>query len=219
MKKLRMIFAFVILLSVALQAQEKRMFWHDIQEFKKRDSLNGIPQNAILFIGSSTFTKWLDIAKYFPQKKIINRGFGGSRLSDLNYFADDLLKPYKPKQIVVYCGDNDFVSEDKPSVDTVVARFKTFYGKIRQYYPKINVSYISIKHSPSREDYWPQMQQANKEIKAFLKSQKNTSYIDITKAMNDKNGVIRKDIFLDDMLHMKPSGYAIWEKVIAPYLK
>ena len=81
------------------------------------------------------------------------------------------------------------------------------------------MSYISIKHSPSREDYWPQMQQANKEIKAFLKSQKNTSYIDITKAMNDKNGVIRKDIFLDDMLHMKPSGYAIWEKVIAPYLK
>lgn len=76
MKKLRMIFAFVILLSVTLQAQEKRMFWHDIQEFKKRDSLNGIPQNAILFIGSSTFTKWLDIAKYFPQKKIINRGFG-----------------------------------------------------------------------------------------------------------------------------------------------
>ena len=76
MKKLRMIFAFVILLSVTLQAQEKRMFWYDIQEFKKRDSLNGIPQNAILFIGSSTFTKWLDIAKYFPQKRLLTEVLG-----------------------------------------------------------------------------------------------------------------------------------------------
>ncbi|HAY3561861.1 G-D-S-L family lipolytic protein [Elizabethkingia meningoseptica] len=219
MKKLRIIFAFVALLSITLQAQEKRMFWHDIQEFKKQDSLNGIAKDAILFIGSSTFTKWTDINQYFPEKIIINRGFGGSRLLDLNYFADDLLKPYHPKQIVIYCGDNDFVAEDKPSVDTVVARFKTFYGKVRQYYPNINVSYISIKHSPSRDEYWPQMQNANKQIKAFLKSQKNTSYIDITRSMNDKNGIIRKDIFLDDMLHMKPSGYIIWAKVIAPYLK
>ncbi len=37
--------------------------------------------------------------------------------------------------------------------------------------------------------------------------------------MNDENGNVRKDIFLEDMLHMKPEGYQLWTKVMYPYLK
>ncbi len=33
-----------------------------------------------------------------------------------------------------------------------------------------------------------------------------------------ENGKPRTELFQQDMLHMKPNGYAIWEKAVEPYL-
>ena len=76
-----------------------------------------------------------------------------------------------------------------------------------------------MKYSPSREKLWPQIKEANAKIEAFMKKQSNAQYIDVTKAMQDANGNVRKDIFVEDMLHFKPEGYQIWAKVITPYMK
>ncbi|MFC4685331.1 GDSL-type esterase/lipase family protein [Epilithonimonas pallida] len=207
----------LILNSLLFFAQDKP-YWKEIQEFKKLDQTNGIPKKPILFVGSSSFTYWKDVNDYFPGKTIINRGFGGSRLLDLNNYADDLLDPYNPKQIVIYCGEND-IATDNPTPAEVLERFKIFFEKIRSKYPKVPVAYVSIKYSPSREQFWPQMKELNESIEAYLKTQKRAKYIDITKVMNDENGKVRTDIFKGDMLHMKPEGYRLWTKVIAPYLK
>ncbi|WP_288458912.1 GDSL-type esterase/lipase family protein [Chryseobacterium mucoviscidosis] len=211
--------AFLMLTFALFFAQEKPMFWQDIQNFKKLDLENPPAKNAILLVGSSSFTKWTDVANYFPDKTIINRGFGGSRLTDLNDYAEDLLNPYQPKQIIIYCGENDFADNDKLKADVVVERFKTFYKKIRAKFPKIEVDYISIKYSPSREKLWPQMKEANKKISDFMKKQPNAAFIDITKVMQDENGNVRKDLFVEDMLHMTPEGYRLWTSVMNPYMK
>ncbi|HCR76985.1 MAG TPA: G-D-S-L family lipolytic protein [Chryseobacterium sp.] len=211
--------AFLMLTFALFFAQEKPMFWQDIQNFKKLDLENPPAKNAILLVGSSSFTKWTDVANYFPDKTIINRGFGGSRLTDLNDYAEDLLNPYQPKQIIIYCGENDFADNDKLKADVVVERFKTFYKKIRAKFPKIEVDYISIKYSPSREKLWPQMKEANKKIADFMKKQPNADFIDITKVMQDENGNVRKDLFVEDMLHMTPEGYRLWTSVMNPYMK
>ncbi|MEG0925942.1 GDSL-type esterase/lipase family protein [Chryseobacterium sp.] len=212
--------AFLLLcFTIAFSQEKKPMFWQDIQEFKKQDQQNPPSRDAILFLGSSSFTKWTDVADYFPTKTIINRGFGGSRLTDLNYFADDLLAPYQPKQIIIYCGENDFADNHQLKAQKVVNRYKTLYRKIRERFPNIEVDYISIKYSPSREKLWPQMKEANKRIAAFMKKEPNAEFIDVTKAMEDANGNVRKDIFVEDMLHFKPEGYQIWTKVMNPYMK
>ena len=210
-------FLALILNSLLFFAQDKP-YWKEIQEFKKLDQTNGIPKKPILFVGSSSFTYWKDVNDYFPGKTIINRGFGGSRLLDLNNYADDLLDPYNPKQIVIYCGEND-IATDNPTPAEVLERFKIFFEKIRSKYPKVPVAYVSIKYSPSREQFWPQMKELNESIEAYLKTQKRAKYIDITKVMDDENGKVRTDIFKGDMLHMKVEGYRLWTKVIAPYLK
>lgn len=203
--------------SILLFAQEKP-YWKEIQEFKKTDETNGIPRKPILFVGSSSFTYWQDVNDYFPGKKIINRGFGGSRLLDLNNYSDELLNPYNPRQIIIYCGEND-IATDYPTTAEVLERFKIFFGKIRQKYPKVPVAYVSIKYSPSRQEFWPQMKELNEAIESYLKTQKKAKFIDITKVMNDQNGNVRTDIFLEDMLHMKPEGYRLWTEVMKPYLK
>ena len=212
--------AFLLLMFALFFSQEKKpMFWQDIQNFKKTDQETAPPKDAILLVGSSSFTKWTDVDRYFPGKTIINRGFGGSRLTDLNDYADDLLNPYQPKQIIVYCGENDFADNDKLKADVVVDRFKTFYKKIRSRFPKIEVDYISIKYSPSREKLWPQMKEANKKIAAFMKKEPNAEFIDITEVMQDANGKVRNDLFVEDLLHMTPEGYQLWTSVMMPYMK
>ncbi|WP_419868086.1 GDSL-type esterase/lipase family protein [Chryseobacterium sp. CT-SW4] len=212
--------AFLLLSFIILFSQEKKpMFWQDIQSFKKSDQEHTPPADAILLIGSSSFTKWTDVSSYFPNKTIINRGFGGSRLTDLNYYANDLLNPYQPKQIIIYCGENDFADNDQLKAKEVVNRYKTFYTKIREKFPDIEVDYISIKYSPSREKLWPQMKKANKKIASFMKKEKNAEYIDITKVMEDAQGNVRKDLFVEDMLHMTPEGYKLWTSVMKPYMK
>ncbi len=213
----KLFFLASLICAVIFYAQEKP-FWKEIQEFKKLDATEGIPKKPILFLGSSSFTYWTDVNDYFPGKTIVNRGFGGSRLLDLNAYADDLLKPYHPRQIVIYCGEND-ISTDNPSPEEVLERFKTFFAKIRALYPKVPVAYVSAKYSPSREQYWPRMKAMNDLIANYLKTQKRTAFIDITKVMNDAHGNVRKDIFKEDMLHMKPEGYRLWAEVMAPYLK
>src|SRR5689334_20477657 len=113
--KFKLIFFFLIVFTVA-KAQDNPPFWNDIQNFKKQDAQKAPPKNAILFVGSSSFTNWTDVSDYFPGYTIINRGFGGSSLPDVIRYADDIIFPYHPKQIVIYCGENDLVAADADTV-------------------------------------------------------------------------------------------------------
>ena len=219
MKNLSKFLMLLLALTSTLFFSQKHEYFDDIQNFKKLNTENPPQKDAILFLGSSSFTRWTDVAQYFPDKVIINRAFGGSRLVDLNYFSEDLLNPYSPKQIVIYCGENDIVYKDKPNAEEVFKRFKQFYNTVRTQFPKANIAYVSIKYSPSREQFWPIMKKANKKIKCFLQWKKNANFIEINNAMKDENGNVRKDIFVEDMLHLNSDGYKIWTKVMYPYLK
>jgi lysophospholipase L1-like esterase len=80
------------------------------------------------------------------------------------------------------------------------------------------ISFVSIKPSPVRAKIQPRVKEANKQIKAFLKNQKNAQFIDVYNAMLDENGNMQEKLYVEDRLHMKPEGYAIWKRIIAPYL-
>lgn len=193
-------------------------FYDEIQQFKKQDSTSFPPKNAIVFVGSSSFEKWQDVQTYFPGYKIINRGFGGSTLPDVIRYANDIITPYHPKQVVIYCGDNDLASSDTITPQVVTNRFKTLFHIIRTNLPEANIAFVSIKPSPSRKQLMPKMEEANLLIKSFLQKQKNTSFIDVYHRMLLTDGKPMPEIFLDDSLHMNAKGYAIWKKAIQPYL-
>lgn len=220
-KVLSLVFFISVLSFIAYQAnaQQHPAFWRDIQKFKHSDSLNPPAHKAILFIGSSSFTKWTDVQSYFPKYKVINRGFGGSTLPDVIRYAPDIIFPYQPKQIVIYCGDNDAASSPTVSADTILHRFQRLFGLIRSQLSKTTITYVSIKPSPSRERFFPVMDKANWEIKEFIAQQKRASFVDVWHLMLDDYGKPRRELFGPDMLHMNKDGYAIWQKAIQPHLK
>ena len=215
----KMLFIACLLASTPIiHAQTSPAFWQDIVAFKKKDSIQAPPSNAILFVGSSSFARWQDVNNYFPDFTIINRGFGGSILTDVIRYTYDIILPYQPKQVVIYCGENDLASADNISSVEAYNRFKTLFGMIRTNLPKTNIAFISMKPSPSRASLQEKMKVANQMIKTYISKQKNASFIDIYEAMLDKKGQMREELYVGDRLHMKPAGYAIWQKAILPYL-
>ena len=207
--------AFLLFISIGLA----QPFIEEIREFRAEDSLHFPPRKANLFIGSSSFRMWRSMQNDFPDHKIINRGFGGSSLPDVIRYVNDVVYPDHPKQVVIYCGENDLASSDTVSAATVASRFQELFGLIRAKYKKVPVVFISIKPSPSRAHLIPKMIEANRLIREFLNTQKKTKYIDVFSRMLNADGKPNSALFLDDMLHMKPSGYAIWIEEIRPVLK
>ena len=216
-RKLLLLPLCVAIVFTSCSQESDKPFYNEIQAFKTADKQNPPPPNAILFVGSSSFAMWEDVQNYFPEYTIINRGFGGSGLNDAIEYEDDIIARYKPKQVVIYSGENDIAGNITAS--DVMQRFNTLFNMIRRDLPDANIVYISIKPSPSREKFMPVMESANAMIKKFLAGQKNTAFVDVYHKMLDASGKPRPELFLDDMLHMKPAGYEIWKEELGPYLK
>ncbi len=106
-------------------------FAYEIQHFKKIDSLHFPETSPILFVGSSSFRIWTSMQEDFPGYAIINRGFGGSTYPDLVRYINETVFPYHPRQIVIYCGDNDLVSSPAITADSVANRFIHYFNLVR----------------------------------------------------------------------------------------
>lgn len=217
-------FVFFILLitccNIFLAAQNQQPpFYNEIQDFKKADSLQPPPKHPILFVGSSSFRFWKTVQADFPAHTIINRGFGGSTLPDVIRYANDIIIPYHPKQVVIYCGENDLAQSDTVTAAVVLQRFTTLFNIIRSKLGKVPVVFVSIKPSPSRIKLFDKEVEANTLIQAFLKTQRKAAYADVFYPMLGADGKPMQDLFIEDNLHMNAKGYAIWQKIIEPFLK
>lgn len=210
-----LLFVFV---SAKLFAQHSFPFWQDIQNFKRQDSLKTPPLHPVLFVGSSSFTKWTDVQNYFPGYTILNRGFGGSTLADMIRYEKDVIFNYHPGQIVIYCGENDLAESDLVTAKTVYERFVKLFSDIRKVYPTVPVIYISMKPSPSRWHLREKMMEGNRLIENYLKKDKHADFISVWNAMLGADGKPKPDIYIEDQLHMNAKGYAIWKKLIQPHL-
>lgn len=213
----RTLLFFLLLHSFAF-AEAQQQYAKEIEAFKKADDTLVLKTHPIVFAGSSSFTKWTDVQQYFPDKFILNRGFGGSTLKDLIYYSDDVILKYSPKQVVIYCGENDLAYSDSVTPEMVLKRFKKLFHIIRNHLPYGSIIFISIKPSISRQALMPKMEEANRLIKAFLKKKSKTAFVDVYHAMLSTDGKPMKDIFIEDNLHMNERGYRIWQKILEPYL-
>ncbi|WP_460636906.1 SGNH/GDSL hydrolase family protein [Larkinella harenae] len=218
MKSLSVAFFLVFAVQLVTFAQQPVPFEKEIVAFEQEDQTTPPPKNSILFTGSSSIKLWASLKSDFPNKVVLNRGFGGSKLPDVIHFADRAIIPYKPKQIIIYVGEND-VASGNVTAQEVHDRFVTLFTKIRKSLPKTPIVFISLKPSPSRRKFLPITIEANRLIKEYLAKQSRAEYLDIYTPMLDANGQIKGELFRADSLHMNPKGYAIWTEKLKPLLK
>lgn len=185
-------------------------FEKEIQSFKSYDSKNTIVEADYLFIGSSSIRMW-PTAAAFPSKVVLNRGFGGSHISDQLFYYDQLVLPYEAEKLIFYCGDNDIAHGKSP--ERVLEDFQRFVELDKERRGVRPVFFIAIKPSIARESMWTDMVEANALIKTYCQEHSHLSYIDIASPMmNDSE--IRKDIFIEDGLHLNELGYALWNEAL-----
>lgn len=200
--------------SLVAQTNPPPKWQKEMAEFATSDRTNPPPKHAIIFVGSSTIRFWKTLPEDFPGKTVVNRGFGGSQISDVIEHFDQVVTPCEPRIIVFYSGDNDLAASKSP--ERVFADFKTFLKKVHARSPETTVVDISIKPCPARWKLKDQVDTVNASIQSLRDPR--LRFINIAPLMLGEDGQPKKDLFKADGLHPSQKCYEMWAKVITPCL-
>lgn len=194
-------------------------FWRSqIAEFEKADRAHPPKQGIIVFTGSSSIRFWHTLETDMKPLEVVNRGFGGSQIAQVNEYASKIIFPYRPRAVVLYAGENDLSWPWSKSPERVFADFKEFVEIIQSKLPETQIYYISIKPSPLRWSNWEKLKTTNRLIENYCEVQPRVQFIDVDAAMLDAQGQPRGDLFRWDGLHMNSKGYAMWTSIVKPML-
>lgn len=191
-----------------LFAQEKPAFADEVKALTlKNDSLWDQTKGTIVFTGSSSIRKWDNLQASFPNHQVLNAGFGGSQAHDLLYFLDTLVIKYNPSKVFIYEGDNDISAKKRPR--EIIGTTSTIIGKLKAGIPDIKIVLISAKPSISRWHLRRKYIRLNRKFRRLAKKDDSLLYVDVWYPMlNGKE--VKRDIFIEDGLHMNQKGYDIW---------
>ena len=196
--------------------QDSRKWEKDIQAFEASDQTNRPPKGCIVFVGSSSIRMWSSLKNDFPGLPVVNRGFGGSELADSVNFAERIILPYEPREVVIYAGANDLANGKSPEI--AFGDFVALYGKIHEHLPNTKVVFIATAPNPSRWKIVDKMRKFNALVEDYCR-QRDVIFVDVFSLMLGPDGKPKPDIYRDDGLHMNAKGYVIWKEALAPYVR
>lgn len=191
-------------------------FEDQIKAFEEKDMVSRYGGNMALFVGSSSIRFWQTLGKDMRPHPVLNRGFGGSTLPEVNHYFDRIVSNYRPSQIFLYCGENDLAMTF--TVQETVDEFVKFIGKCKEKLPDTEIVFLSMKPSPSRWHLWEKYVEANDLIKNICVLSNQLHFVDIGGVMLGEDGMPDKSIFVEDMLHMNAEGYERWAAVVKPFI-
>lgn len=186
----------------------------DIRNFEHLDSTEIYPGNAILFAGSSSIRLWAELARDMAPYPVIQRGYGGAKLSDLAIYAERIVYPHACRAIVLFIANDITGNEDDKSPEEVARLYRCLLKTIRKKYPDTPVFWIEITPTPLRWNVWPLIAEANCLIEDFSGSSENTYYIRTDFAFLNTFLQPREELFMPDRLHLNEAGYTVWREII-----
>jgi lysophospholipase L1-like esterase len=198
------------------QVHGPEIYEEEISRFKEEDREHPPDPGGVLFLGSSSIRMW-DLGKFFPEINTLNRGYGGSYISDSIYYADMILLPYRPRAVVFYAGDNDLAAGKNP--EEVFNDYKEMAAIIGRNLPETNFIFIAIKPSIARFSLIEDIRLVNGWIKEYCLGNPRFFFLDIDSPMTGEDGKPNPDLFKDDGLHMNEAGYRIWSDLLRPLLE
>ena len=188
-------------------SQDPTRFEKQVEELVNAEYIFPDTAEIVLFTGSSSIRMWKDVQSYFPDHNVINNGFGGSQMSDLLYYYEELILKISPHVIFIYEGDNDIADKKRPS--GIIKTTKELVGKIKTDLPETEIILISPKPSIRRWDLTPKYERLNRKLSKYCEKTQSLEFADVWSAMLDEEGMVYQDIFLGDGLHMNEKGYDV----------
>lgn len=198
---------------------EVKAWESEIEQFEKLDIVKSYPGNAVIFAGSSSIRLWSTLAQDMAPYNVIQRGYGGAKLSDFAVYADRILYPHPCSAIVLFIGNDITGSEQDKSPEEVTRLFRNVLMTIRKKLPETPVFWIAVTPTSSRWIVWPEIKKANEMITKVCNSQHNTYFIGTEDAFLNAEGKPRDELFVSDKLHLNVMGYEVWTQIIKKELK
>jgi lysophospholipase L1-like esterase len=199
-----------------LAARDPNRWEPAMQKFEEQEKASPSPKGEIVFWGASSIVRW-NLPEYFPNMKVINRGFGGSEMADAARYASRIVVPLKPRIVVLYPGENDIARG--VTAETVGSEFQRFFKNIHDSLPQTRIIAIGLKPTPVRWQFVDEGRKANRLIKAFCEKQSVCTYVNVEPEMLGKDGHPRPELYVSDGEHMTAEGYKIWTRLVAPLLQ
>ncbi len=183
--------------------------WEEtIKKFEVADAAQAPTRGGVLLVGGSNARRWVDVAKYFPQHAVLNRGFGGAKMEDVLHYVDRLVLPYAPKIILLNAGGNDLSSGQTPEQIRDTAR--AFITKVHAALPDTRIFVISlppVRRAAETPGGLDGIRTMNKLLASLVTSDKKVEFVDLFPAFLDEKGQHRADLFVEDGTHFSPQGY------------
>ena len=191
-------------------------FESEIEAFDSLNRVNPPAKGCFIFYGSSSIRMWKSLEDDFKTFPVVNRGFGGSQLSDALYYFDRVLVPWQPAKIILYEGDNDIATGKSPK--KILNDLKLFYKMVHEKIPMAEVGILAAKPSPSRWDLKKKYEKTNSMLSKYCDMNESFTFIDVYNPML-LNGRPNPEYYIKDSLHMNAKGYELWTRLVKPFIE
>jgi hypothetical protein len=186
----------------------------DIQKFEQLDKTETYSRDAVLFAGSSSIRLWTTLSSDMAPYQVIQRGYGGAKLSDFFVYAPRIFDPHQCRAIVIFVANDIAGTKEDKSPEEVARLCLKVIEIIRVKHPDTPIFWIATTPTPSRWIVWPEIRLANDLIKAVCNEQKNTYFIPTAFAFINDKGQPSGEFIRSDSLHLNDKGYAVWTNII-----
>ncbi|MEE3327502.1 MAG: GDSL-type esterase/lipase family protein [Myxococcota bacterium] len=190
------------------------VYTEDIAELVARTRAGPAPEGAVVFIGSSSIRLWSTLERDMQPLPVIQHGFGGAKLADVEFYADTLVNAFHPRAVVVFAGTNDIHPLSSTAPETLFETYQGFVARVRTDLPEVPIYFIGITPSPRRWSVWERAQETNRLVRAWSDRDPSLFYIETGPALLGEDGEPDPDHYRLDGLHLSPQGYAIWTEII-----
>ena len=186
------------------------------------DSLNLVEHSdagTLLVTGSSSVLIWDSIHKDMAPYQVMQRGYGGAKLTDFNYYAHRIIKPQQFKAIVVFVANDIAGVEADKSPKEVFRLYKDLVKQIRKRNPGTPLCWIEVTPTPKRWQVSPQITDASGLIQTYCNKHDDLHFISTFDQYITPEGLPDSTFFRKDMLHLNRAGYQQWAGIIKTYLE
>ncbi len=188
---------------------------HYANRVRAFEEQNLMLQNVVL-VGDS-ITEGFDVTKYFPGRRVLNRGIGADVIGNalpaddkrgLVKRLDESIFDCSATDVFILIGINDLGDGRTPEV--MEAGYRELLRRVKERAPAVRVHVQSVlptrgayaRHNPAVNDF-------NRRLKKLAK-EFGYDYVDLHAMMADDAGELKQE-FTSDGLHINADAYQIWQ--------
>lgn len=186
----------------------------DIRAFEALDAETTDPQDAILFVGSSSIRLWDHIEADMAPYGVIQRGYGGASWADVAHYTERLVYPHDFAALVLFAGNDIWGKPDDRSPEELQLLLHHTVQTVREQYPDPPIFVIEITHVPVREHLVREIDAANAALQRAVNRFENVHWIPTRDLYLNDDGTVNTERFGEDRTHQNRTGYGLWTERI-----